>query len=1506
MKNIGAVKKTLIIFFAIFLLFEVIFLILPRIISPSSIKPQIQEIAKNRVGVDFDFENMKVLTYPDFSVKIIGENISIKTLADIKDLELKIWLPKFLVKKVAVKKFSANNSDFQIIKYKDGSTNIEKILKKVPFDIDLNHSDINICKFLVRAYDENIGQKINLDGKSFVAKVNRNDLDAKVDVEIKDGENLENNAQVNLEINMPMPDLKRGFRTKSKYLLATGYVKNLRPQIFKEYIKTYIDKDILDLTGVINADFKPIYDNKKLKAIDVDVLIDDLKLITKKPENSIFFNGENRINSKLIIDKNDLSIENFLFSGKDYKISLNGEIKNFKSQKPKVDLNATLDNTRLEPIYWMLPSNLFTKLQEVRKIKKYGAHGVANGNIQIKGNIMKPEVYGKVNIGDIWILDGLPNDVPKAIVDVDLRGDNVYVDVKVWATKNEYVTVKGYSNFYDLSDNQYQINSTENVPLAVAQKLLPPISDVLGFVIGPVPIMDIKGLGNIDLKTKGSQKNPDLRGYFNFKNASAAFNDIKVIKLENADGRIDFKGDKVYFKNTKGTILGQSAKISGVSDIKVNIDYLAEVNGVSLSKLLETLNTSPMLKDYAKQISMIDSADGIADVFMKIQGHFDDPKAIENPDVIKYINPNGTIKLRNANVRLKDPKTTILNTTGEVGFSKNETKLNLEGNIFSSKIDVTGKIIKNIANLNINSKEMKLIDSFKVIGSLFSKNAKNFNFSDISHTTTFGMKMNYKGSVEKIDLKKVDLKADFPNKTSSNSKIDVLSGDIKLQNENLKINNLTSKFYNTYAKFNGKVDKVFSNPLANIDMTIFGLDIGMLNSIKNSNEIPEKYRKILNAYKDYQGKLSAKLNIRNNNLNGNIWLRDISFVHSVLDYPFNIKSGDFKFLNNNLNINSFSASFAGTPIFMNGNVKNIVKNPDFDIYFTSKLSKDFVGNYINTMLSYPIELKGEILLSANISGTKDNINIYPSMRLEEGADISYMGAEFGDENSIREIKGHFKKLPQKLVVKNLDYSKYIYSQNNRLYPLPLVKITADINDDLYINYLNIKTQNPIDANIFNAIFKKSLIKKGKVDCDLKISGGINAPDILGTMNLSKIDIPSYETYIDDVSINFGPKFIDVKSNAKYFDSNIDIAAKINNKPYDTIHFDNIEVHSEYMNLNKFLDSLSEISYLRPIQIVGQQSKNTSQPLTQFDFNKLKIDNGQLKIDNGQLKIDKIEFKNLVITNFKAALHLNDSDLKIDDTTLDIAGGKLTGKFNYNFENGQIAVNTNVEGVDANEMSMGLLNIKNQIYGNVNGGTTLTTSGANDEERMNNLSGDLNFSIDSGRMPKLGSIEYLLRAGNLIKSGISGLTLNNLVGLLIPVQSGNFDEIHGELNINDGKIDDMKIYSKGQNLSILITGMYNLINSEANVDILGKLSKNVDTIFGPLGNASLNSLFNLIPGINIDEQNTELMKQLNSIPELGMKSKKYRFFRAIVDGDIYSDNFVSKFEWIGPKTVDKKD
>ena len=180
--------------------------------------------------------------------------------------------------------------------------------------------------------------------------------------------------------------------------------------------------------------------------------------------------------------------------------------------------------------------------------------------------------------------------------------------------------------------------------------------------------------------------------------------------------------------------------------------------------------------------------------------------------------------------------------------------------------------------------------------------------------------------------------------------------------------------------------------------------------------------------------------------------------------------------------------------------------------------------------------------------------------------------------------------------------------------------------------------------------------------------------------------------------------------------------------------------------------------------------------------------------------------------------------------------------------------------------------------------------------MKTLNAKTTFNVSDGRMPKLGSLEYLLKAGNLLKGGITGVSINSVIDLITPLKTGEFSNISGKLDIKDGIAHDIEIITRGKDLSLFISGNYNFSTSIANMEVLGLLSKKISTMFGPVGNFSLNTLFNVIPGVDLSKD-SKVLEQINKIPGIELSSKAYRKFIAEIKGNINGEDYVTSFKWI---------
>ena len=233
---------------------------------------------------------------------------------------------------------------------------------------------------------------------------------------------------------------------------------------------------------------------------------------------------------------------------------------------------------------------------------------------------------------------------------------------------------------------------------------------------------------------------------------------------------------------------------------------------------------------------------------------------------------------------------------------------------------------------------------------------------------------------------------------------------------------------------------------------------------------------------------------------------------------------------------------------------------------------------------------------------------------------------------------------------------------------------------------------------------------------------------------------------------------------------------------------------------------------------------------------------------------------------------------------------------YNLNNLQMNAVMSVNNADAQIISENFFDMPGQMYGIVTGDLNVACVGASSVDCINTLSGEGKFEVLDGKMPKLGSLEYLLKAGNLITSGVTGVSINGIIDLITPLKTGNFSSISGQVQVKDGVANDIQVYSAGKDLNMYLTGTYNIATLMANMEVYGSLSKNFSTILGKIGNSSLNTLFNTIPGIKINEINPTSTSNIHKIPNFD-KTNTLRVFKAEIVGDINGSNYVKSFRWI---------
>ena len=539
---------------------------------------------------------------------------------------------------------------------------------------------------------------------------------------------------------------------------------------------------------------------------------------------------------------------------------------------------------------------------------------------------------------------------------------------------------------------------------------------------------------------------------------------------------------------------------------------------------------------------------------------------------------------------------------------------------------------------------------------------------------------------------------------------------------------------------------------------------------------------------------------------------------------------------------------------------------------------------------YPIKIKGDAIYSAKINGTLENLNTKSTLNIEENSSLYYMGATIGDVENPVKITVDNTYSPNKIKINNFQYDKIITSQNNKPFSMPQLSASGTLhmleNNVIGFNNFRIKTQTSTDAKIFNVIFRKPFMKQGVFTSDLTMNGTSINPKIKGKLDITGIDIPFVNSTIHDVDLDFKNDKIFVKSKGTVLTNDVYLDAIIKNKLVPPYVIENLKLKLVDLDINKITDTMRDL-----------EAESTRNNLHTSD-NSQSFDASQIIIQKGNIEADKVKIRNINANNFVAKLSLNKKGiLDINNFKFDIAQGSVIGKFTHNLQNHKTTLNIDLDRANALIMSEALFDLKGQVYGLVNGNFDLTCVGDNQDDCFKTLSGEGYFKIADGRMPKLGSLEYLLKAGNLLKGGFTGLSINSLIDLVTPLKTGNFESITGDIHIKNGIADRINVYSNGHDLNMYMTGSYNLVTSVADMGIYGSLSKNITTVFGKIKNASLNTLFNTIPGINASTENLLLQEEIGKIPNIKNATDIYRIFFVEVNGDINGENYVKSFKWV---------
>ena len=1504
---------------------------LGRIVNSFVDAERIKNIVNKNTNLVLNLEDSDFYTTKDFCINLSAKNIKLAVPdenlplaeADSAGVEIKIF--PLLFKRIEFKKLSLSGFKLNIERYKDGSFNFEKYLKKdskFPFKFIAKNALVLSDEYLITFNDKKIYLNVEIKGKDLVST--EFNLDSVADIKTEGELKMTKAGKTKVfpyafDLKLKFP-LNKNLDFKDYRLEAS--VKNIDFSYFHPYIVEFISKDIKDFKGAGSLTVLPAEDRKLSK----NPL--EFKLEMENIFVNVFKNGHNNFidipgKSKAVLttsfQKNEIFIDDFKFNKDRVDIKAYGVLKNVSTPKNiNPDITFEIKNSSLALMLKIIPDYLIKMQQDyIPNLKKYNANANVNAEFQVKDRFRYPNMYGYIKLDDVYLIER-PKNIKTSSGDCTFNGDKVYINVDAnLPPLGQKLIVKGETEIKELPYAKFDIQSSKGVDIEFAHRILIPIHKIFGFQLGPLPFMTVAGNGEISLKTEGTRESSSLNGYFRTKNGIASLNGLNT-KLFNGNLNLLFKDKKIIFDNTTGIVEGAKIRIDGNSDVTGNLDLYVNIFDVNAQKALDVVKTSDMvlaLLNGGKFLDAYTNPTGNIDFNMRLWGKvspvseedFTDFSKMEPSDDLKA---KGTITFKNNNIDIF-PKIKASKVNGKLDFA-DFVSLNLNADIYSSPFNMAGTVVPDfkaskkrseqpqIVDLTFKSKDIKSADLFRFFydnqDGFQAKNKiapelyeflNNINFKFAANVRAKG-KVNPDDSM--IDMKKFMLDGWATGMNYKDSDVLFNSGDVKFKDQKIIFKNLNKTIWGANIVTNGEVDKIFDDYFIP-DLNFKLVSLPFEKVLKLASGVEDKnIQKILNDFNDFKGNLNGDFKYNKDGFSGHTNLNNISIYDKKRDLPVFLNSGDLRFSNNQMKLNALNMSYGHTPVYLDAVLDDFsTAKPAFNVYLSTNLNEESLDKLLNPMLQFPLKTKGEFTLKGRLRGRLDDYTIFSSVILNPGADLYYMGANLGDVASKREINSRIDFKNDEINIKKIGYQKFILSQNNKQTPYEMIKLSGGVKTQdgkIFLNDLKFNTPNPAPARLLNIVFKKSVLKQVTFTSDVLLNGSVFKPKARGIVKFSNVDVPLYESRIRDVNLALDEDIIKAVFDGEGLGSDIKINTEIVNSPTLPVVINKAEISSKVVDLNTFINGLSNFA---------KAQKSTDPTAKQMYV----LSPADFEVKDGKFEADEIHFNNIKAQNFKGAFkHTKEGVFKFDDVVFDVAGGKIKTDGSYEFDTTKFTINSEIENCDANTLVTDILGTKNQIFGKTNGRIFLTGRELNTAGGINTVKANVDFAIYDGKMPKLGSLEYLLRAGNLLKSGIMGFTINNVIEVLIPYKTGDFKKISGDFIVENGKVDKMNIYSKGDNLSIYTSGNYDIATNVGDFEVLGKLSTKISNLLGPVGNASVNSLVNFVTNnkLNKDSKN-DLVQNVEKIPDIANGSGDFRLFAVKILGDLNADNFVKSFNWL---------
>ncbi len=634
----------------------------------------------------------------------------------------------------------------------------------------------------------------------------------------------------------------------------------------------------------------------------------------------------------------------------------------------------------------------------------------------------------------------------------------------------------------------------------------------------------------------------------------------------------------------------------------------------------------------------------------------------------------------------------------------------------------------------------------------------------------------------------------------------------------------------------------------NTNLNIKGKDIpidGIMASLLYFQKIKSHGKKFIENFYDFSGNADVNITIDKNGLWGKFCAKDLAGNSVLFKVPIKFPHVDFIFNGRKITANS-KGLFGGEAVFSEFIVSNLAQDGQIiKGSVKSNLSDKFADKYIPDF-----NIKGSANAGVFYTIKNGKIEVTYLLRIPKGSDLYYKNAYLGLEDKERRLFVKTRKENDKLSITNYDYS---VKENN--------KITKIIKGDglflkekghLTPQYLTFKTQNDAPVSVIGSFHK--YVEGGVFNGDLKYDFKNNL--ITGIFDIKNSKYKDFD--IANAKVNANSKNVIIEAMGKYKDSPFKCYLNALNR-FD----DNIKIY----NMDLFLDKYTVKKSANPSPI------NIKIPE--------KVKDIDVDIDKWTIKVNKIIRKRMVISDIIVTGSIHNKIFNFKVPNISFAKGNISGKGVYNYRNKSSNVSINAENIDSGVVADVIFELPGQIEGIANASLT-----ANTRNGFDDVKASVDFSVENGFLPKLGSTEFMIKKSKLVKRPFK-VKVSDIVNIDVKNMKALSSNLKGHFSLDNQKIENAKISSSQKYFALLIEGNYDIDNEQANLNIFGKYNQDkisrVKILFVPLS-------FILKVILRTENPTNEYQTKLSEVPPVEInENEKESAFRVKIDGNINNND-----------------